>query len=216
MDEATTSIDAATGGLLVSWVAPYDNAQTIVAYKVEVAYGGNWAEETGSCDASDAVVISNMQCIIPLSAIRAAPFNLVYGDLLQVRASAYNDYGWGDTSDAAGAMTVLTEPLQMDAPTRGSGTTPSLLQLEWTPPATDATRGGATITSYNIQWDAGTGGLEWYHLLGQSSDSLDETLDITTGVTGGLWYQARVRAANVYGYGDYSAAFSIEAAQEPD
>jgi hypothetical protein len=176
MADATTSIDPTTGGLLVSWAAPYDNAQTITAYKVEVAYGGNWAEETGGCDASDSTVMANMQCIIPLSALRASPFNLVYGDLLQVRVSAYNDYGWGETSDPAGAQTVLTEPLQMDPPYRGDDTTPSLLHVHWTPPSTDATRGGATITSYNVQWDAGTGGLEWYHLLGQSSSSLDETL----------------------------------------
>jgi hypothetical protein len=216
MDEVATSLDPATGGLLVSWTAPYDNAQTITAYKIEVQYGTDWSEETAGCDASDATIMSNMYCIIPLSALRATPFDLVYGDLLQARASAYNVYGWGETSDAAGAQTVRTEPLQMDPPQRGSDTTPSLLHVTWTPPSTDATRGGATITNYNVQWDAGTGGLDWYHLLGQSSDSLDETLEITTAVTGGAWYQVRVRAANVYGFGEYSTSLSIEAAQEPD
>ncbi len=88
--------------------------------------------------------------------------------------------------------------------------------MTWTPPSTDVTRGGATITNYNVQWDAGTGGLDWYHLLGQSSDSLDETLETTSAVTGGVWYQVRVRAANVYGFGEYSTSLSIEAAQEPD
>lgn len=39
---------------------------------------------------------------------------------------------------------------------------------------------------------------------------------MTTGVVGGSWYQVRIRAANVYGYGAYSTALSIEAAQEPD
>jgi len=45
-----------------------------------------------------------------MSALRAAPFELVYGDLIQVRAQAENAYGWGDLSDPAGILTVKTEP----------------------------------------------------------------------------------------------------------
>lgn len=112
MAEVTTSIEPTTGGLQVEWLAPYDNAQTITAYKIEIAYGtGQWAEEAASCDASGAAIMADLKCVIPLSALRAAPFNLAYGDLIQVRASAYNSYGWGATSDPAGAQTILTEPL---------------------------------------------------------------------------------------------------------
>ena len=30
--------------------------------------------------------------------------------------------------------------------------------------------GGAPITSYNVQWDAGLSGLDWKHLVGYEAD----------------------------------------------
>ena len=39
MAEAASALEASNGGLQVVWLAPYDNAQTITAYKIEVAYG---------------------------------------------------------------------------------------------------------------------------------------------------------------------------------
>ena len=91
-------------------------------------------------------------------------------------------------SAAAGALTVRTEPLKMDSPARGSETTPSTLDVEWTAMTTDAEQGGATVISYNVQWDAGTAGLDWQHLLGHGSPSLATNLDIVSGVVGGTSY----------------------------
>lgn len=36
MTAVTTSIDAATGGMKIAWLAPYDNEQTITQYQIEV------------------------------------------------------------------------------------------------------------------------------------------------------------------------------------
>jgi hypothetical protein len=87
MAATTTTIDAATGGVLVSFTAPYDNAEAITAYKVEVKYNP-WAEEPTSCSGTDAAVISGLSCLIPMSALRAAPFNLAYGAAIEVRVQA--------------------------------------------------------------------------------------------------------------------------------
>lgn len=162
----TTELDAATGGVKVTLVAPSDNSETISAYKVEFAHGASWSEASTACDGSSATVLSNMYCIVPMSTLRAAPFSLVFDDAIQVRAQAYNAYGWGDVSDPVGTLSVKTEPTKMAAPVRGSGTTTSLLQLTWVALSTSADTGGATVTSYNVQWDAGTGGVSptWTHL----------------------------------------------------
>jgi hypothetical protein len=86
MDAATTAIDSATGGVIVTFTEPEDNSQGITAYRIEVAHGSDWSEELTSCDGSDATVMSNMQCIIPMSALRDTAFGLGYGELIQVRA----------------------------------------------------------------------------------------------------------------------------------
>jgi len=54
----------------------------------------------------------------------ALSYNLAYPQLIVVRASAYNTFGWGDTSpiNTVGA-TIKTEPTQMAIPARGSSTT---------------------------------------------------------------------------------------------
>jgi hypothetical protein len=211
----TTELDPATGGVKVTLAAPYDNAQPITAYRVEVAHGASWSEEPGSCDGSSAAFTSSLSCIIPMSALRAAPFSLTYGDVVQVRAQAENAYGWGDLSDPAGSLTVRTEPGVVATPVREASTTASLLRLSWTALVTAVETGGAAITSYNVQWDAGTAGASWTHLQGYGGPSTLTTIDITSGITPGQAYQVRVRAANVYGYGSYSTPATIYAAEEP-
>jgi hypothetical protein len=43
VDIPTTSIDPITGGVLINWVAPYENGAVIDAYHVEIQdYNGLW------------------------------------------------------------------------------------------------------------------------------------------------------------------------------
>jgi hypothetical protein len=149
MIAVTTIIEPVAGAVRVDFVAPYDNAETITAYKIEIKYNP-WAEATATCSGSDATIMANLYCIIPMATLRAAPFNLVYGDPIEVRAQAYNAYGWGLVSPTTSTLTVRTEPLQMNQPVRGSLTTPTLLHLTWAPLTTAAETGGSAILSYNI------------------------------------------------------------------
>ena len=104
----------------------------------------------------------------------------------------------------------------MTQPVRASRTTTSLLHLDWTAMSTEAAKGGSAITSYNVQWDAGTAGVTWTHLQGHGTASLATEVEITSGVTGGAAYQVRLRAQNVYGFGVWSAATTIYASAVPD
>jgi len=149
MAMVSAEIDAATGGVKVTFAAPHDNSQTITAYKIEVKYNP-WQEETASCSGGDATIMGNMYCIIPMATLRAAPYNLTYGDPVQVRAQAYNAYGWGATSEVNAALTIRTEPQPMNQPVRGNLTTPTVLHLTWTALTTAVDTGASTITSYNV------------------------------------------------------------------
>jgi hypothetical protein len=116
----TTSIDRSTGGVLISWVAPYDGSQSITKYAIMIAdwTGSNYYEDSVNCDGSSVSVISNMYCIVPMNVIISAPFgNNVLDLLIKVTVKAYNSYGWSSPSNVnlIGAK-VRTVPLIMNTP----------------------------------------------------------------------------------------------------
>ena len=110
----TSALDAATGGVKIDFLAPYDSHETITSYTIEIAYGvgPSWAEELVSCDASSVTVMNNLHCIVPMSTLTGAPFNLIYGEAVVARARATNFYGDSPWSTPAGAVTIRTPPLQ--------------------------------------------------------------------------------------------------------
>jgi hypothetical protein len=99
MSTVTTSV--VSGEVKIVFTAPADNGDTITGYEIEIQYsdGTTYAEETTSCDGSDGTIMTNMYCTIPMATLRnAGSYNLVYGDLVVVRARAYNSIGYGDYS----------------------------------------------------------------------------------------------------------------------
>jgi hypothetical protein len=59
---------------------------------------GTFGEETTDCDGGSATVLANLECAIPLTTLRASPFDLTYGTLVQARVMAQNANGWGSLS----------------------------------------------------------------------------------------------------------------------
>ena len=104
----------------------------------------------------------------------------------------------------------------MAIPTKNAGTSDTQVVVDWTAVSTSPGNGGSTVLTYNLQWDAGTSGATWTNLLGSSSDSLLTSYTKTTDITSGTTYQFRVRAKNVWGYGDWSSVLSVLAATVPD
>lgn len=118
-----TSIDSATGGVLIQWTAPYSNAEPITKYRIEIVNkAGTPVEDLVHCDGSTSVIVSNLKCVVPMDTLRTS-YLLQYPDLVQVQVYAYNSYGWGPVSDrnTVGAATYDV-PLAMSAPLRGSST----------------------------------------------------------------------------------------------
>lgn len=87
MTTLQTTIDPATGGVQVTFSAPYDNAEVITAYKVEFNYNP-WEEVTQYCSGTTTAILQSLSCLVPMSALRAAPFNLAYNAPIRVRIQA--------------------------------------------------------------------------------------------------------------------------------
>lgn len=108
MVAVTTSIDATTGGVMISWTAPHDGSDSITSYKIEIAdtAGTTWTEDLTDCDGSDGTILTNMYCIIPMSTLTAGPYSYAFDELVEVRASATNSIGTGtvSTTNTAGAQ----------------------------------------------------------------------------------------------------------------
>lgn len=130
-----------------------------------------------------------------MSVLLAAPYNLNFDSLVVVRATAQNSYGFAkqpSISNTDGARIRIT-PSQMAAPTIVLQTD-TTIQVKWVE-LSGAQTGNSPILSYNLYWDNASGS-SVYELV----DSLVTTFTVT-GLTGGLNYSFKVRARNVYGYG---------------
>lgn len=71
----------------------------------------------------------------------------------------------------------------MAIPTRGALTSETRVDVDWTALSTFAETGGAPVTSYRLEWDAG--GSTWSDVVGHTSSYLGTTFSITSGVVAG-------------------------------
>jgi hypothetical protein len=70
----------------VTWGPPGSEQAPISAYKVLIRRAdGQFVAELTSCDGSTQAVLGALACNVPLSILRAAPFSLAFGALVQVR-----------------------------------------------------------------------------------------------------------------------------------
>jgi hypothetical protein len=143
-------------------------------------------------------------------------YGLARGDLILVRVTATNTYGTGVVSAAnsAGAQVREVPGLnsQMAAPTRGALTSISQIVVDWAA-LVAPTNGDSAIDSYHLTWDRGTG--TWTDLVGISSNYLQLSYTVGTGITPGNPYKFQVRAHNIYGWGPASSEKTILASEVP-
>jgi hypothetical protein len=102
----------------------------------------------------------------------------------------------------------------MHAPVRGASTATNEIEIDWSE-LTAPDNGDAEVTSYSLEWDAGTDGSSWVSLAGYLSSYLDTTYLVTDNVIEGKSYRFRLRAKNVWGWGAYSSETTVKAAREP-
>lgn len=101
----------------------------------------------------------------------------------------------------------------MFSPVRGSQTSTTQIEVSWlalTPPDT----GNQPVLSYNLQWDAGTGDCT-KDLIGDDVPYSQLSYMVTQGITTDTTYCFRLRAKNIYGWGDFSYLSYIRSSTSP-
>ena len=86
-------------------------------------------------------------------------------------------------------------------------TTITQVSVLWASLTTGEEIGDSPLTTFHLMWDKNSGGAteqDWYDLQGYPISSLERTFTAGSDVGGGLLYKFRVRAGNIYGYGEWS------------
>ena len=102
----------------------------------------------------------------------------------------------------------------MNTPTRAPTSSATTLVIQWNALVNPAD-GGSPVTSYMVEWDAGTYGASWQVVIGYSPAYLGLNASVTGGSSGlivGASYQFRVTASNVLGWGTPSSIVTVIAA----
>jgi hypothetical protein len=77
METLVTSIDSATGGVLINWSQPDDNSQPLMFFNILIGAsdGVTFYEDEDNCSGVDTQIT---QCLVPMSTLTADPFNLQF------------------------------------------------------------------------------------------------------------------------------------------
>jgi large repetitive protein len=203
--------------IVVSWSAPAANGAALAAYEISVYSQATsaYVVDATQCDGSDSGVFSARQCIWPIAYLRST-YAYPVGALVLFAVRARNDEGWGALSNPnAGGATIQTVPVAMGAPVEGSATSDTQIELTWAALASVSSSGGATITSYALEWDEGSGTGNFVVLRGEPSADTTTAYLLTTGVTAGAPYVFRLRASNALGWGAYSPTTTVTPSSVP-
>lgn len=100
--------------LQISWDAEDDNYSPIISYIVKIGTqdGLTFLESMVYCDGSTSQVLSNKICLVPVSKLRQAPWNLQFDKLVQAVVQSCNRNGCSAPSEKnlVGAR-IQTEPV---------------------------------------------------------------------------------------------------------
>ena len=147
--------------------------------------------------------MSSLRDIASHSLILAAP--------VVATVSATNEIGTSAPSldNSAGAL-IKTEPGKPGPASRvDAGTTDLQIKVSYSAPSSD---GGSPLTSLALFWDAGSAGANWSALHGDTTDFLDTSFIVSTGIVPGDFYRFKHLARNIFGDGEYSDEVTIKAA----
>ncbi len=73
------------------------------------------------------------------------------------------------------------------------------------------------VTTYNLWWDEGSNGEFWYSLIGLGEPILTQTtFTVTKNILEGEYYQFKIRAKNIWGWGEFSPVATIRASTFPN
>jgi hypothetical protein len=97
----------------ISWTPVDDGGSPWTAYTVLIQQSDSaYSEEISNCDGTQSSIIASATCLVPVSALRTAPFNLDWGTHVYARVIATNVYGSAEASEAGNGAKITTYPDQ--------------------------------------------------------------------------------------------------------
>jgi hypothetical protein len=91
MVPANTSLNNCA--LQIDWIAPQDGGSDITGYTIEILGKSKEFYPVEFCGQN-----AETDCLVQMDTLKAQPWNLVGGDLIQIRSTAINDIGRGAPS----------------------------------------------------------------------------------------------------------------------
>lgn len=203
MSAPVTSIDSATGDVVITWTAPFDGHETITSYTIMIANklgadttnAADYVVNPSYCNGADSAIMAAKKCQIPMSTL-INTLKLPFDAPVLVWAYATNIREDGVSSPVSDSNTKVRI-----APT-GSVTvsivqaTDATIKLSWTS-LTSPANGNSDITSYQVYWDKTTAN----SLVDVAQNTLSNTLELSAPLqfTAGRTYKFKVSAVNIYG-----------------
>jgi hypothetical protein len=82
----------------VTWIAPDNGGSAITEYTIFIRESDltNYYIELSNCDGSEDGIVAAISCTIPVTVLKAAPFNLPWGSDVYAKVLATNIYGSSD------------------------------------------------------------------------------------------------------------------------
>lgn len=67
--------------MTISWTPPYNGGTQITAYTILIreSDGVTFTENLSNCDGSDATIITQAYCVVPISVLRDVPYSHDWG-----------------------------------------------------------------------------------------------------------------------------------------
>jgi len=211
---AVPTVALSTTNIRVTWTQPNTHSSAVDLYEILFKKAdATYVAINATCDGATSAIATAKLCDTPMATIITTT-GFSRGTLVQAKVRAHNAKGWGAYSEinTAGA-TVAVAPAAMATPTEGAATSTTQVQANWAALTTAAQTGGSAITSYNLDWDQGTG--TWAEVVGVASAFTALTHTKTSGFTAGSTYKFRVRAKNIFGWGPYSGNLTVVPASVP-
>lgn len=121
-----------------------------------------------------------MSCLVPISILRSAPFNLAWGASVYAKVTATNSAGTSIVSAVGNGALILTTPgAPINLSNQVTITSGSQVGLSWSP---GLVTGGSPVIDYTLSYDQGTGSFVVF-----ISGITSQTYTVT-GLTSGTTY----------------------------
>ena len=154
--QPTTTLTGGDVNVLIDWSPDAnDGGVGLQGYRLYIkTQNGDFEQDPTNCDAeTDAIIIQNSACTIPVTALRQSPFALTTGDDVVAKVIAFNAIGDSAESAEGQGATVPAEGSVPGAPTslqRIEPTDTTQATISWSAPSDD---GGSAVTSYAVFYD---------------------------------------------------------------